>query len=48
MNDKINTLADNFQNDLIHFLRDIIAIPSLNGSEGAVIKRMQKEMEVIG
>ncbi|MCH7783772.1 M20/M25/M40 family metallo-hydrolase [candidate division KSB1 bacterium] len=48
MNNKIKALADNFQKDLIRFLRDIIAIPSMNGYEGAVIERIKKEMEETG
>lgn len=38
----------NIQKDIVQFLRDIIAIPSVCGNEKAVIQRIRKEMETIG
>jgi putative selenium metabolism hydrolase len=48
MNKQINTIAESLRADLIAFLRDIIAIPSITGGEDAVIHRIRQEMESIG
>ena len=45
MNDKIASLAKSLEEDIVKFLRDIVAIPSRSGNEEAVIKRMKLEME---
>lgn len=47
-NSKIKQLAQSLQKDLVAFLRDIIAIPSMNGKEEAVIWRIKEEMEHLG
>lgn len=48
INNKIENLSQKLQNDLVGLLREIIAIPSVNGQEGAVIERLKLEMENIG
>lgn len=48
MNNQINTIAESLRADLIAFLRDIIAIPSITGKEETVIQRIKQEMETIG
>jgi len=48
MKEKITSLARSFKDDLVKFLRDIIAIPSLSGNEEEVIKRIQQEMQKLG
>ena len=48
INEKIENLSQKLQNDLVELLREIIAIPSVNGQEGAVIERLKLEMENIG
>jgi len=48
INDKIENLSQKLQNDLVGLLREIIAIPSVNGQEGDVIERLKLEMENIG
>ncbi len=40
--------AQNRSDNLIKFLRDIVAIPSLSGQEEAVIKRIEQEMKAVG
>jgi putative selenium metabolism hydrolase len=45
---EINTQADSFRHEIIQFLREIIAIPSLTGEEGPIIERLKSEMEKIG
>ncbi len=44
MKEKIEELASIYKEDLTEFLRDIVSIPSMNGDEGAVILRIEKEM----
>jgi putative selenium metabolism hydrolase len=41
-------LPDSSKTGLIRFLRDLIAIPSMGGKEGAIISRIREEMEKIG
>lgn len=45
---KIHSLAKSLQDEIIEFLREIIAIPSKTGQEETVIERLKKEMEKIG
>jgi putative selenium metabolism hydrolase len=45
---EINTQADSLRHEIIQFLREIIAIPSLTGEEGPIIERLKSEMEKIG
>jgi len=40
--------AELYSKDIFAFLRDMIAIPSKSGDEGAVIQRIKKEMEKVG
>jgi len=40
--------AKRMENDLVHFLSDIVAIPSTSGKEKAVIERMELEMKRLG
>ncbi|MCB9503871.1 MAG: YgeY family selenium metabolism-linked hydrolase [Deferribacteres bacterium] len=40
--------AQIMEKELVKFLSDIVAIPSLCGKEGAVIQRLKEEMESIG
>ncbi|MGE5342361.1 MAG: YgeY family selenium metabolism-linked hydrolase [Candidatus Omnitrophota bacterium] len=44
----IHHLAEALTEDLVAFLRDLIAIPSVCGNEEAVIHRIRQEMEKIG
>jgi putative selenium metabolism hydrolase len=46
--EKISSLAESLRGDMIAFLREIIAIPSMNGSEGEVVARIKREMEALG
>jgi putative selenium metabolism hydrolase len=48
MKDKIRSAAESLRDDITAFLREIIAIPSVCGNEGAVIARLQKAMEDFG
>jgi putative selenium metabolism hydrolase len=48
MNHQIASMAESMKDDLVSFLRDIIAIPSVSGNEEQVINRMKQEMEKIG
>jgi len=41
-------MASALEGDLVRFLREIIAIPSFGGGEGAVIDRLKREMEACG
>ncbi len=40
--------AELYRSDMLQFLREICAIPSESGREGAVIRRIQREMEKVG
>lgn len=42
---KIKQNAQRLKSNLVAFLRDIIAIPSMNGREEAVVQRIREEME---
>jgi len=48
MKNDIASAAKSLTDDLVKFLRDIIAIPSKCGEEEAVILRIHQEMEKIG
>lgn len=48
MKKKIAKITKSLKGDLVKFLRDIIAVPSLSGNEEAVIKRIKEEMKKIG
>lgn len=48
MNQKTASMAKSLKSDLVTFLRDIIAIPSVSGNEEQVINRIKQEMEKIG
>jgi putative selenium metabolism hydrolase len=48
MKEKIERMAESLKKDMVIFLRDIIAIPSISGKEEAVIQRMKTEMEKLG
>jgi len=48
MREKITSIATSIHDDLINLLRDMIAIPSYSGKEGAVIERMKQEMQNLG
>jgi putative selenium metabolism hydrolase len=48
MKEKIAQTAKLMQKELVAFLRDIIAIPSMSGKEEAVVQRMKEEMQKIG
>lgn len=48
MNNEIASMADSLTDDIVQFLRDIIAIPSVCGNEEAVVNRIKQEMEKIG
>jgi len=45
---RIMARAKELEGDLIAFLRDIVAIPSLSGQEEAVVRRIGAEMEKVG
>lgn len=44
----IAKLADSFKEDVVHFLREIVAIPSPVGREEEVIRRIKQEMGMLG
>ena len=46
--DRIYTRATALKEDLIRFLRELIAIPSFSGKEKDVVLRIKREMEFIG
>ncbi|MCU0287314.1 MAG: YgeY family selenium metabolism-linked hydrolase [Acidobacteria bacterium] len=48
MKEKITQITGSIRKDLVGFLREIIAIPSMNGHEEAVIQRIKAEMHKIG
>ncbi len=48
MRKRITQIAESLKEDVVKFLREIIAIPSMSGKEEAVIQRIKKEMEKIG
>jgi len=48
LHDKVRQLADQYREDMARFLRDLVAIPSESGQEGAVIARIRREMELVG
>lgn len=48
LKEKISQIAESFRNDVVNFLREIIAVPSLNGHEEAVVERIKAEMLKIG
>jgi putative selenium metabolism hydrolase len=48
MKEKIDQIAESLKEEVVTFLREMIAIPSMSGKEEAVIQRIKKEMEKIG
>jgi putative selenium metabolism hydrolase len=48
MQEKIAQIARSLKNDVVKFLREIIAVPSLGGREEAVVRRIKEEMLKIG
>lgn len=48
MRKKIEQIAKSLKGDIVEFLREIIAIPSMGGKEEAVVQRIKVEMEKIG
>lgn len=45
---RLDALTESFRDPLVSFLREIIAIPSTSGEEGAVIDRIRQEMLALG
>lgn len=45
---EVYQMAQALEGEVAQFLRDVIAIPSMSSDEGAVIKRIQQEMEKVG
>ena len=45
---KILTLADVLKDEVVGFVREIVAIPSPSGQEGTVVERLMQEMKRIG
>jgi acetylornithine deacetylase/succinyl-diaminopimelate desuccinylase-like protein len=45
---KIKEAAEKYTDDIVTFLRDLIAIPSFSSQEGDCIKRIKEEMEKVG
>ena len=45
---QISAKALSYQADVVHFLRDLIAIPAESSQEGPVIQRIRQEMEKVG
>ncbi len=45
---EVRTLARKYQDQMVKFLRDMIAIPSESGREEQVIARIRREMEAVG
>jgi putative selenium metabolism hydrolase len=48
LNEKIVQIAASLKSEVVQFLREIIAIPSLDGQEEAVVQRIKEEMLKIG
>ncbi len=48
MKDQITKLSEELQEDVSNFTREIIAIPSISGKEGQVIKLIKQKMEKLG
>ncbi len=48
MSSELYQLARDAESDLVRFLCDIVAIPSLSGQEGDVVRRIEQEMERLG
>jgi putative selenium metabolism hydrolase len=48
MRDRVREKAEALRGDMVTFLREIIAIPSMGGKEKNVVKRIKNEMENIG
>ena len=45
---RIRALAESYENDIVRFLRDLVAIPAESCQEGPVIARIRQEMERVG
>ncbi|MCK4764293.1 MAG: YgeY family selenium metabolism-linked hydrolase, partial [Candidatus Aminicenantes bacterium] len=48
MKEKITKITESLRGDMVKFLREIIAIPSMSGKEEAVVQRMKAEMQKLG
>ena len=48
MNKEIHSGCESLRENFVRFLRDLIAIPSMSGKEGCVIRRIQAEMGRLG
>ncbi len=48
MTNKLYQLAKQMEPDLVRFLSDVVAIPSLSGQEEDVVQRIEREMERLG
>ena len=46
--DQIKRASEEYTDDIVAFLRDLIAIPSFSSQEGGCIKRIKEEMEKVG
>jgi len=46
--DRIASLAQAYEGEMVGFLRDLIAIPAESGQEGPVIERLRQEMQRVG
>jgi len=46
--DRLAALAQSYEQDMVQFLRDLIAIPAESCQEGPVIARIRQEMEKVG
>jgi putative selenium metabolism hydrolase len=45
---RLSILANEYERDMVQFLRDLIAIPAESCHEGPVIQRIRQEMEKVG
>ncbi len=45
---RLAALAESYRDDIVQFLRDLVAIPAESGHEGPVIARIRQEMERAG
>jgi len=48
MKKEIDSRCESLREDVVRFLRDLIAIPSMSGKEGRVIRRIEEEMGRLG
>src|ERR1039458_6229683 len=45
---RIASLAQSYEGQMVSFLRDLVAIPAESGHERPVVERIQREMEKVG